>query len=98
MSCATGLKGLQGCVALQNLQLQHNQLTPAAPAAVDSLCLGHLSQLETLRVDSNPSLGADGIRQLSLERLPYLTELNASALGLELAGARAHNLFFCPWA
>ena len=85
------VRGLEGTPKLQTLLLHDNRLGPECNPGGGGLL--PLAQLTTLRVDTNPRLGAAGLADLHLEHLPALTELDASATRLgdaaALAGLRA---------
>ena len=71
--------GLACLRSLKVLLLHNNALEPPA---LDT-GLSQLAQLATLRVDGNERLGADGVAALHLARLPQLSELHASGVGLQ---------------
>lgn len=78
----THVRGMESNSKLTTLLLHDNNLGPA-PAAGSSLPLP--TRLETLRIDLNPALGAAGLALFRLDRLPALTELNASSTNLQSA-------------
>ena len=71
--------GLACLRSLKVLLLHNNALEPPA---LDT-GLSQLAQLATLRVDGNERLGAEGVAALHLARLPQLSELHASGVGLQ---------------
>ena len=71
--------GLACLRSLKVLLLHNNALEPP----VLDMGLAQLAQLATLRVDGNERLGAEGVAGLHLARLPQLTELHASGVGLQ---------------
>ena len=71
--------GLACLRSLKVLLLHNNALEPP----VLDVGLAQLAQLATLRVDGNERLGAEGVAGLHLARLPQLTELHASGVGLQ---------------
>ena len=74
------VRGLGALPKLQTLLLHDNRLTPEANPGGDGLIA--LSQLMTLRVDTNARLGSAGLAALRLDHLPSLTELDASSTRL----------------
>ena len=72
--------GLACLRSLKVLLLHNNALEPP----VLDMGLAQLTQLATLRVDGNEQLGAEGVAGLHLARLPQLTQLHASGVGLQV--------------
>ncbi|KOO53325.1 leucine-rich repeat-containing protein 48 [Chrysochromulina tobinii] len=80
--------GLGRCVKLQAVLLHDNRLgtgggasrpgTAAGGATILS-CFAGLTQLATLRLDSNPRLGTEGLARLRLDQLPALADLDVSS-------------------